>query len=342
MSLEDVERFLIQKALSRYDGNVSHAARGARPEPQRALPPPAALRASDATSEDARGARSARHRPRCALGAPSLPGASSSRSSLLWTGDHTPRTQWTLTVTLRRPRRLGFLGLAAGPRDHAAADRRQPAGGAARGRLLDPRARLAARRSALRPARRGQRARRDAARAAARALEATALLRKVMAEIDVAIFAFDERAAAAARQPRRRAAARARRPSACSIATPPSSSWISGSPRSAPRIEALDLSRRDRPLGGAPHAVPPARPAASPVVLDRRQQPLRDEERAAWQRLIRVLGHELNNSLAPIKSIAGSLGSLVQREPRPADWATDLRARPRASSRRAPRRSAAS
>ena len=36
-------------------------------------------------------------------------------------------------------------------------------------------------------------------------------------------------------------------------------------------------------------------------------QPLREEEQAAWKRLIRVLGHELSNSLAPIKSIAGSL-----------------------------------
>ena len=36
-------------------------------------------------------------------------------------------------------------------------------------------------------------------------------------------------------------------------------------------------------------------------------RPLQDEEQAAWKRLIRVLGHELSNSLAPIKSIAGSL-----------------------------------
>jgi signal transduction histidine kinase len=34
---------------------------------------------------------------------------------------------------------------------------------------------------------------------------------------------------------------------------------------------------------------------------------LREEEQAAWKRLVRVLGHELSNSLAPIKSIAGSL-----------------------------------
>ena len=40
---------------------------------------------------------------------------------------------------------------------------------------------------------------------------------------------------------------------------------------------------------------------------------LRGEERKAWQRLIRVLGHELNNSLAPIKSIAGSLGGRLRQ-----------------------------
>ena len=45
-------------------------------------------------------------------------------------------------------------------------------------------------------------------------------------------------------------------------------------------------------------------------------RPLRDEERQAWQRLIRVIGHEINNSLAPIKSIAGSLESMLARERR--------------------------
>jgi two-component system nitrogen regulation sensor histidine kinase NtrY len=39
---------------------------------------------------------------------------------------------------------------------------------------------------------------------------------------------------------------------------------------------------------------------------------LREQERQAWQRLIRVLGHEINNSLTPIKSIAGTLRSRVQ------------------------------
>ena len=40
---------------------------------------------------------------------------------------------------------------------------------------------------------------------------------------------------------------------------------------------------------------------------------LREQERQAWQRLIRVLAHEVNNSLTPIKSIAGSLRSRVMR-----------------------------
>ena len=53
-------------------------------------------------------------------------------------------------------------------------------------------------------------------------------------------------------------------------------------------------------------------------------RPLREEERQAWQRLIRVLGHELNNSLTPIKSMAGSLESLLRRDPRPADWQEDM------------------
>src|SRR5205807_2567926 len=44
----------------------------------------------------------------------------------------------------------------------------------------------------------------------------------------------------------------------------------------------------------------------------------------AWQRLLRVLAHELNNSLAPIKSIAGTMNGLVRRQPRPPDWEQDM------------------
>src|SRR5262249_20607403 len=56
------------------------------------------------------------------------------------------------------------------------------------------------------------------------------------------------------------------------------------------------------------------RPHTQPVSADL-TRPLREEERQAWQRLIRVIGHEINNSLAPIKSIAGSLESMLSRMP---------------------------
>jgi signal transduction histidine kinase len=53
------------------------------------------------------------------------------------------------------------------------------------------------------------------------------------------------------------------------------------------------------------------------LVLTDLRRALREEERQAWQRLIRVLGHELNNSLAPIQSVAQSLETSVQRAEAP-------------------------
>jgi nitrogen fixation/metabolism regulation signal transduction histidine kinase len=62
------------------------------------------------------------------------------------------------------------------------------------------------------------------------------------------------------------------------------------------------------------------------LVLSDLSQTLREEERRAWQRLIRVLGHELNNSLGPIQSISDSLGSVARRLPseRLKEWESDL------------------
>jgi nitrogen fixation/metabolism regulation signal transduction histidine kinase len=68
--------------------------------------------------------------------------------------------------------------------------------------------------------------------------------------------------------------------------------------------------------GGLPHSL---------LVIADLSQPLREEELKAWQRLVRVIGHELNNSLAPIKSIAGSLGTMLRREKRAPDWEDDMR-----------------
>jgi two-component system, NtrC family, nitrogen regulation sensor histidine kinase NtrY len=61
------------------------------------------------------------------------------------------------------------------------------------------------------------------------------------------------------------------------------------------------------------------------LVISDLSRALRQEERQAWQRLIRVLGHELNNSLAPIRSMAETLGSMVSREPLPDEWREDTR-----------------
>jgi two-component system nitrogen regulation sensor histidine kinase NtrY len=51
---------------------------------------------------------------------------------------------------------------------------------------------------------------------------------------------------------------------------------------------------------GVPHTL---------LVLSDVSRALREQERRTWQNLIRVMGHELNNSLTPIKSIAGSLNT---------------------------------
>src|SRR5579859_1425106 len=67
--------------------------------------------------------------------------------------------------------------------------------------------------------------------------------------------------------------------------------------------------------GGRPHEL---------LVVANLSRALREEERAAWQRLLRVLGHELNNSLAPIRSMTGTLAKLLARDPPPADWREDL------------------
>jgi nitrogen fixation/metabolism regulation signal transduction histidine kinase len=68
--------------------------------------------------------------------------------------------------------------------------------------------------------------------------------------------------------------------------------------------------------GGRPHRL---------LVLADLSRTLREEERSAWQRLARVLSHEINNSLAPIKSIAGSLATLVARAWGQEDSREDMR-----------------
>jgi nitrogen fixation/metabolism regulation signal transduction histidine kinase len=60
------------------------------------------------------------------------------------------------------------------------------------------------------------------------------------------------------------------------------------------------------------------------LVLSDLSRALREEERQMWKRIIRVLSHEINNSLAPIKSISGSLATLVEKRPPPDDLEQDM------------------
>lgn len=78
----------------------------------------------------------------------------------------------------------------------------------------------------------------------------------------------------------------------------------------------FDVRRFGFRQGGEPHDL---------LVITDLSRTLREEERQTWQRLIRVLGHELNNSLAPIISIAATLSTIVEHEPLHSDWRDDLR-----------------
>ena len=156
------------------------------------------------------------------------------------------------------------------------------------------------------------------------AFEATALLRTIMAEIDVAVFTFDpERKLRLVnragenllRQPMDKLLGRHARDLGLEVCldshedVPLTLTFPGGTGR-------WGVSRSTFREHGLPHEL---------LVLRDLSRTLREEERIAWQRLVRVLGHELNNSLAPIKSVAGSLEDLLQRDPLPSDWQEDAR-----------------
>jgi two-component system nitrogen regulation sensor histidine kinase NtrY len=155
-------------------------------------------------------------------------------------------------------------------------------------------------------------------------LEAAVLLRTVMAEIDVAVFAFDpeQRLILINRAGEKiigRAAEQLLSRSAAELGL---SECLEGeTSRLLNRAfagggERWSMRRGKFRQGGAENQL---------VVLTDLSRALREEERQAWQRLLRVLGHELNNSLAPIKSIAASLEELIGRESKPIDWQEDVR-----------------
>lgn len=155
------------------------------------------------------------------------------------------------------------------------------------------------------------------------ALEATALLRTVMEEIDVAIFAFDSNetlrlvnraAQELLAQPAERLLGRHADELGLADCLGGESTRVLA--RTFPGgTGRWGMRRTNFREGGLPHNL---------IVIADLSQPLREEELKAWQRLVRVIGHELNNSLAPIKSIAGSLTTMLHRPQRPADWESDM------------------
>jgi PAS domain S-box-containing protein len=144
------------------------------------------------------------------------------------------------------------------------------------------------------------------------AVESTQLLTHVMEEIGVAVFAFDpthklllvnragERLVGQSSEPLEGAAA-----SALGF-----DEYLTGEPRRL--IDRAFGGRRGRYEVRRALFYREGRPHHLIVVADL-SQALREEEQAAWQRIVRVLSHEINNSLTPIKSIAHSLRRIVDR-----------------------------
>ncbi len=252
---------------------------------------------------------------------------------LLWTGDFASHVQWTLTVLI-----VGaWLGFSFG----------------VRAAVIRPLQTLANMQSALREGDFSVRVRGASTEDALGelmleinamsevlreqrlgAMEASALLGSVMSEIDVAVFAFDSenKLRLVNRAAERLLAQNSERLLGRSASELGLEECLEGEvartlDRAFPGRSGRFGVRRSifRQGGMANHL----------LVISDLSLALREEERQAWQRLVRVLGHELNNSLAPVCSIAQSLEMLMKREPRAADWEEDLRRGLRVISERA-------
>jgi nitrogen fixation/metabolism regulation signal transduction histidine kinase len=237
---------------------------------------------------------------------------------LLWTGPYTSKVQWTLTVFIvgvwtgcsfsvrhRVVLPLQTLSnLLAALRERDFSIRARGAGGRAALTGDDPLAAVMLEVNELAATLHDQRL---------GALEAGALLRTVMVEIDVAVFTFD--GDQLLRLVNRAGERLLDKPAEALLGRSASELGLAACLDGAtPRIEDVsfpgatgrwEMRRTTFRQEGRPHQL---------LVLADVSRPLRDEERQAWQRLIRVIGHEINNSLAPIKSIAGSLESILARE----------------------------
>src|SRR6266498_4712336 len=242
---------------------------------------------------------------------------------LLWLGDFAPRTRWTLTAVIV----LSWIAFASSLWERLvrplqtvsnllAAMREGDFSIRARGaRAGDPLGEVLFEVNALTETLQHQRL---------KALEASALLSRVMAEIDVAVFAFDE--ASRLRLSNRAGERLLGRPEPRLIGASAADLGLDACLRedAPPILDAAfpggsgrwEIRTSAFRQGGLPHRL---------LVLADVSRTLREEERQAWRRLIRVLGHELNNSLAPIQSLAESLRGLLAQPARPADLDEDMR-----------------
>jgi len=243
--------------------------------------------------------------------------------ALLWFGDYSAKVQWTLTILIV----ACFIGFISSAREHIVHPLQTMSNllAALREGDYSIRARGAGGDNALGEVlleinSLGETLRRQRLGA----FEATALLRTIMGEIDVAVFTFD---------PERRLRL-VNRAGEALLGQPMDK--LLGKTAKELGLEPCYDADQDEPLTlsfpggsgrwgirrstfreqGLPHDL---------LVLTDLSRTLREEERRAWQRLVRVLGHEMNNSLAPIKSLAASLESLLRRDPPPADWKDDAR-----------------
>jgi nitrogen fixation/metabolism regulation signal transduction histidine kinase len=242
---------------------------------------------------------------------------------LLWIGPYSSKLQWTLTVIMV----IAWLSFAFSAQSRVVFPLRTLSNllAALREGDFSIRARGANREDALGEVLREVNALGETLRQQRLgALEATALLRKVMEEIDVAVFAFD-------------GAGRLR------LVNRAGERILNQSEKRLLGLTAGELGLLECLEGETPKIAQIAFPGKSGrweihrgnfreaglahqlLVITDLSRALREEERQAWQRLIRVLGHELNNSLAPIKSVAENLGSMLYRKERAPDWQEDMR-----------------
>jgi nitrogen fixation/metabolism regulation signal transduction histidine kinase len=156
------------------------------------------------------------------------------------------------------------------------------------------------------------------------AVEANALLRRMMGEVEVGVFAFDagHRLTLVNRWGERMLGEPAERLMGRNADALGLAHCLTGGPAQTLDLRfpgwdgRWDVRRSTYRQDGVPHQL---------LVLSDVSRALREEERQAWKRLVRVLGHEINNSLTPISSIADSLQTMLERSVKAEDHEDDLR-----------------